>query len=137
MILFTSLHDSAWGPVERGTKILGERVSSRSGASSGRDERIGRGSATTPLVPLYKRLPHGPHRLGRTQVIRHQRARIYGAMVEAVASSGYQETSGKQVVALAGVSRRSFYEQFANKEECFLATFDLLAGRGVEQLSRT
>jgi len=105
-------------------------MSSSSRASSGRDERIGRGSATTPLVPLYKRLPHGPHRLDRTQVIRHQRARIYGAMVEAVASSGYQETSVKQVVALAGVSRRSFYEQFANKQECFLATFDLIAQRG-------
>jgi AcrR family transcriptional regulator len=111
-------------------------MSSSSRASSGRDERIGRGSATTPLVPLYKRLPHGPHRLDRTQVVRHQRARIYGAMVEAVASSGYQETSVKQVVALAGVSRRSFYEQFANKEECFLATFDLLAGRGLKQLSK-
>jgi AcrR family transcriptional regulator len=49
-------------------------------------------------------------------------------MVEAVAASGYEGTSVKQVIALAGVSRRSFYEQFANKQECLLATFDLLAG---------
>lgn len=111
-------------------------MSSRSRASLGRDERIGRGNGVGQLSPLYKRLPHGPHRLDRSQVVRHQRARIYGAMVEAVASSGYQETSVKQVVALAGVSRRSFYEQFANKEECFLATFDLLAGRGLEQLNK-
>jgi TetR/AcrR family transcriptional regulator len=111
-------------------------MSSSSRTSSGRDERIGRAKSTAPLAPLYKRLPHGPHRLDRSQVVRHQRARIYGAMVEAVASNGYQETSVKQVVALAGVSRRSFYEQFANKEECFLATFDLLAGRGVKQLSK-
>jgi AcrR family transcriptional regulator len=111
-------------------------MSSSSRTSSGRDERLGRANSSAPLVPLYKRLPHGPHRLDRSQVVRHQRARIYGAMVEAVASSGYQETSVKQVVALAGVSRRSFYEQFANKEECFLATFDLLAGRGVKQLSK-
>jgi TetR/AcrR family transcriptional regulator len=137
MILFTRLHDSVWGSAQRGTKKLGESMSSSSRASSGRDERIGRSSsAPPPLAPLYKRLPHGPHRLDRRQVVRHQRARIYGAMVEAVASSGYQETSVKQVVALAGVSRRSFYEQFANKEECFLATFDLLAGRGVKQLSK-
>jgi TetR/AcrR family transcriptional regulator len=111
-------------------------MSSSSRTSSGRDERIGIANSAAPLAPLYKRLPHGPHRLDRSQVVRHQRARIYGAMVEAVASSGYQETSVKQVVALAGVSRRSFYEQFANKEECFLATFDLLAGRGVKQLSK-
>jgi len=110
-------------------------MSTRGRTSSGRDERIGRGSSTAP-APLYKRLPHGPHRLDRKQVVRHQRARIYGAMVEAVGSNGYLETSVKQVVALAGVSRRSFYEQFANKEECFLATFDLLAGRGVKQISK-
>jgi AcrR family transcriptional regulator len=33
------------------------------------------------------------------------------------------------VIALAGVSRRSFYEQFTSKQECFLATYDLLARR--------
>jgi AcrR family transcriptional regulator len=49
-------------------------------------------------------------------------------MVEAVATNGYEGTSVKQVIALAGVSRRSFYEQFANKQDCLLATFDLLAG---------
>jgi AcrR family transcriptional regulator len=49
-------------------------------------------------------------------------------MVEAVATNGYEGTSVKQVVALAGVSRRSFYEQFVNKQDCLLATFDLLAG---------
>jgi AcrR family transcriptional regulator len=88
------------------------------------------------IGPLYKRLPHGPHRLARNEVIRHQRTRIHGAMIEAVAENGYEGTSIKQVIALAGVSRRSFYEQFANKEECFLATFDMLAGRSVLRLSK-
>ncbi|HEX5853786.1 MAG TPA: TetR/AcrR family transcriptional regulator [Solirubrobacteraceae bacterium] len=72
-------------------------------------------------------MPHGPHRLARDEVILHQRARIHGAMIEAVAECGYEDTSVKQVISLAGVSRRSFYEQFANKQESFLATFDLLA----------
>jgi AcrR family transcriptional regulator len=49
-------------------------------------------------------------------------------MVEAVAANGYEGTTVKHVIALAGVSRRSFYEQFANKQHCLLATFDLLAG---------
>jgi AcrR family transcriptional regulator len=53
---------------------------------------------------------------------------MHGAMVEAVAANGYEGTSVKQVIALAGVSRRSFYEQFANKQDCLLATFDVLAG---------
>jgi AcrR family transcriptional regulator len=55
---------------------------------------------------------------------------MHGAMVEAVATHGYERTSVKQVVCLAGVSRRSFYEQFANKQDCFLATFDVIASRG-------
>jgi TetR/AcrR family transcriptional regulator len=111
-------------------------MSSRGPASLlGRDERLGRGLEAPRIAPLYKRLPHGPHRLARNEVIRHQRTRIHGAMVEAVAANGYERTSIKQLIGLAGVSRRSFYEQFANKEECFLATFDLLAGRSVLRMS--
>ncbi len=93
-------------------------------------------TATSRIAPMYKRLPHGPHRLERKEVVRHQRARIHGAMVEAVAHHGYEATSVKQVIGLAGVSRRSFYEQFANKEECFLATFDLLVRRELKQLRK-
>jgi AcrR family transcriptional regulator len=86
------------------------------------------------VAPLYKRLPHGPHRLERGEVIHNQRARIHGAMVEAVAHGGYEGTSVKQVIGLAGVSRRSFYEQFANKQECFLVTFELIARRELKHV---
>jgi AcrR family transcriptional regulator len=78
------------------------------------------------LTPLYKRLPHGPHGLGREEVARHQRARLYGGMVESVYQRGYAGTSVAHVIALAGVSRRAFYEQFSNKEDCFLSTYDAL-----------
>jgi AcrR family transcriptional regulator len=90
---------------------------------------------TAPIPPIYRRLPHGPHRLSRSEVIHNQRIRMHGAMIEAVAENGFQETSVRQIVSLAGVSRRSFYEQFASKEACFLATFDLLAGLGVQRMS--
>ncbi len=80
------------------------------------------------LTPLYKRLPHGPHGLGREAVARHQRARLYGGMAESVYQRGYAGTSVAHVIALAGVSRRAFYEQFSNKEDCFLATYDALVG---------
>jgi AcrR family transcriptional regulator len=92
--------------------------------------------AAPQVGPMYKRLPHGPHRLARKEVVLNQRARIHGAMIEAIARSGYEETSVKQVIALAGVSRRSFYEQFANKQACFLATFDLIVRRDVQQIRR-
>jgi AcrR family transcriptional regulator len=93
------------------------------------------GSYRGSVDPLYERLPHGPHRLDHNQVIRNQRARVQGAMVEAVAASGgYEAVSVRQVVALAGVSRRSFYELYSNKLECFLSTFDVIAARGVKNI---
>ncbi len=66
--------------------------------------------------------------MGREEVARHQRARLYGAMIEAIDRQGYAATTVAQVIALAGVSRRAFYEQFANKEDCFLATYDITVG---------
>jgi TetR/AcrR family transcriptional regulator len=71
----------------------------------------------------------------RDEVVENQRQRMHGAMVEAVAAHGYGGTSVKQVISLAGVSRRAFYEQFANKQECFLSTLDLLAARAQELIS--
>lgn len=87
------------------------------------------------MAPMYERLPRGPHRMGRGEVAENQRQRMHGAMVEAVAAHGYGGTSVKQVITLAGVSRRAFYEQFANKQECFLATLELLARRAGEHVA--
>src|ERR1700722_3283394 len=86
------------------------------------------------LTPLYKRLPHGPHGLGREAVARHQRARLYGGMAESVYQRGYAATSVAHVIALAGVSRRAFYEQFSNKEDCFLATYDAFVAASRKRL---
>jgi len=49
------------------------------------------------------------------------------AMLESVASRGYEGTTVPQVVADAKVSRNAFYELFADKTECFLAVCDQLA----------
>jgi AcrR family transcriptional regulator len=51
---------------------------------------------------------------------------MYGGMIEAVSVRGYPSTTVADVIAFAGVSRRAFYEQFANKEACFLATYDIV-----------
>ncbi|MGA7705288.1 MAG: TetR/AcrR family transcriptional regulator [Solirubrobacteraceae bacterium] len=87
------------------------------------------------MAPLYKRLPRGPHQMDPDEVAANQRLRMYGAMIEAVATNGYGRTSVKQIVGLAGVSRRAFYEQFANKQECFLATLDLIASRAMDRIA--
>jgi AcrR family transcriptional regulator len=91
--------------------------------------------AKPKIVPIYARLPRGPHPLGAPGVARNQRIRIHGGMIEAVTTRGYPQTSVKLVVGLAGVSRRSFYEQFSGKEDCFMSTFDLIANRAVKRLT--
>ena len=114
----------------------GRRPSLTAGQERATAEEGGAEKSTPRVAPLYKRLPHGPHRLQRDEVVLNQRARIHGALIEAVAHDGYEGTSVKQVIELAGVSRRSFYEQFANKQDCFLVTFDLIVNRDLQQIRR-
>jgi AcrR family transcriptional regulator len=77
-----------------------------------------------PELALAK-LPVGRHGLPRAFVARHQRLRIIGAMLRVLPRHGYPATTIGQVIEEAGVSRTAFYGQFASKEECFLATYDL------------
>jgi AcrR family transcriptional regulator len=92
-------------------------------------------AAANGIVPLYTRLPKGPHKIGATEVAHHQRIRMHGAMIEAIDSRGYEKTSVMLVIGLAGVSRRAFYEQFSGKEACFLETFDLIVKREIQRLT--
>ena len=57
-----------------------------------------------------------------------QRNRIHQAMVEVVSERGYPETRVVDVIGVAGVSRKTFYEIFDSKEDCFLAAYDVLLG---------
>ncbi len=50
-------------------------------------------------------------------------------MVEAAAREGYAAVTVAQVIALAGVSRPTFYEYFTDKNDCFVAALDLVQGR--------
>ena len=52
-----------------------------------------------------------------------QRARMLDAISRAVAEKGYSRVTVGDVVSMAGVSRRTFYEQFKDKEDCFLAAY--------------
>jgi AcrR family transcriptional regulator len=71
------------------------------------------------------RLPPGRHGLPRSFVVRNQRLRVIAAMLRALPLRGYSETTIGDLTREAGVSRSAFYTQFASKEECFLATYDL------------
>ena len=64
-------------------------------------------------------------RAARTAVFASQRERMLEAMVAAVAEKGYHATTVADVAERARVSRRTFYEQFEDKDACFLAAFDI------------
>src|SRR5450759_1117607 len=64
------------------------------------------------------------HPNGHRQVAEIQRARLLAAMVDVVAERGAANVTVARVVARSGVSRRTFYELFDDREDCFLAAFD-------------
>jgi AcrR family transcriptional regulator len=53
-----------------------------------------------------------------------QRARLSHGIVRAVAEKGYAKVTVADVVAIAGVSRRTFYEHFKDVEDCFVEAYD-------------
>jgi AcrR family transcriptional regulator len=75
-------------------------------------------------TPALRVLPRGRHAAPREVVAESQRERMLVAMADATAGKGYANVAVADVIERAGVSRRSFYEHFANKEECFLAAYD-------------
>ena len=78
--------------------------------------------------PSLGALPRGPHNIPREDVVRSQRGRLMRAMAEATAENGYAQTSVADVLARARVSRETFYQQFASKQECFIAAYEQAAG---------
>lgn len=78
-------------------------------------------------------LAHNPHAgaggLGPEHVIEIQRARILAAMVEISAERGAANVTVAHIVERAGVSRRTFYELYSDREACFLGAFDAAIAR--------
>lgn len=77
------------------------------------------------------RLRSGSNGLPRGQVSEIQRSRMLTAAAEAVEEVGYARLTVAQVIARARVSRKTFYDLFEDREDCFLAVFD----QTVEQIS--
>jgi AcrR family transcriptional regulator len=65
--------------------------------------------------------------LTREQVAASQRERLLRATAEASAELGYVQTSVAEILRRAGVSRETFYQQFASKQECFIAAYERAA----------
>jgi AcrR family transcriptional regulator len=81
-------------------------------------------------------LPSGRHGLQPSVVAANQRERILEAVAGAAAELGYAEMSVEAVIARAGVSRRTFYEHFKNKEDAFLAAYDAAVRQQARHITR-
>jgi AcrR family transcriptional regulator len=69
-------------------------------------------------------LPRGRHQLSRKEVREAQRERLMIAFTELLADHGYARVRIGDIASRAGVSSQSFYEVFATKEDCALASYD-------------
>jgi AcrR family transcriptional regulator len=74
------------------------------------------------LRPLHG----GRHSIPADVLAHNQRERLLAALASCVAEHGYNATTISQITSAASVSRRTFYEHFAGKEECFLASYEAL-----------
>ena len=107
-------------------------VSSPCGCGSRRNLR--RGGSDYP--PELSRLPPGRHGLPREFVVHNQRERLIAGLAEAVAENGYAGTTIGHITRHAAVSRRTFYEHFGSKDECFVAAYDTVMARARASGSR-
>jgi AcrR family transcriptional regulator len=92
----------------------------------GRPEHDPDAFAGLPAELAMARLPPGRHGLPRAFVARNQRLRLVAAMLRVLPRHGYPAITVNHLTREAGVSRAAFYQRFADKEECFLAAFDLI-----------
>ncbi len=81
--------------------------------------------ASTPEIP--RRLPRGTHGLDRRLVAASQSTRLLEAVGRAVADKGYAAATIDDIVRGAGVSKKTFYDHFRDKEDCFVAAYEAAA----------
>jgi AcrR family transcriptional regulator len=84
----------------------------------------------SPPASSPEKTQGGTQSLPRAYLVRSERERLLEAMLRVAAAKGYEATTVKDVIEVAGVSEQTFETMFADKEACFLeayeAVFDVL-----------
>lgn len=99
---------------------------------SGRGEPLDAWRAALPRAsgsgkaakPASGKLKPGPGRPAE-EVAGHQQGRIRDALLEIVAERGYSGVTMRELARRSGVSTRSVYQHYPNKEACFLGVHQL------------
>ncbi len=86
--------------------------------------------APRPPVPRGRHAPPLEVRVGV------QRDRLFTAAAAIFARVGYADASAEAISREAGMSKATFYEHFANKEECLLALFDQARAYMLDEMGR-
>ena len=92
------------------------------------------GGQAANTVARGDRLPPGRHGLPRVFVAENQRERLLNGVVDAVAEHGYNATTIAKITAAAKISRRTFYEYFEGKDDCFLAAYEMIEAHVLDSM---
>jgi AcrR family transcriptional regulator len=84
---------------------------------------------STCTRPAGARKRSGQEAVAPNRVAEIQRQRIIGAMAEVAAEKGAANVTVAHIVARAGISRRTFYEIFGDREACLLAALEEAIGQ--------
>lgn len=83
--------------------------------------KVQAGAEGTGSIREVEALPNAP----RLELVNSsKREKILDGMLEAVGSEGYDGTSVRTVLDRTGLYRQAFYDNFADKDSCYLAAFD-------------
>src|ERR1700742_4133829 len=86
--------------------------------------------ASVPTV-----VPRGPHAPPLEVRLTVQRRRLFEAAATVFAARGFADATAEAISREAGMSKATFYEHFANKEEAILALFDEAATEVMRQMA--
>jgi AcrR family transcriptional regulator len=70
----------------------------------------------------------------RLVTLTKRRQTILDGMLDAVGAEGYEQTSVRTVLDRTGVYRQAFYDNFVDKEDCYLQAYDAGVRRVGEQI---
>jgi AcrR family transcriptional regulator len=89
---------------------------------------------TPEITPTAQPIPRGRHAPPLEVRLEVQKHRLFDAAATVFSRVGYAEASAEAISRQAGMSKATFYEHFANKEECLVALFEYATASFLEEL---
>jgi AcrR family transcriptional regulator/DNA-binding MarR family transcriptional regulator len=104
------------------------RLASRSTQFAARHEQPTRSAARPEKLAARPRKLAARHNLHSAEVIEIQRTRLLAGALAAIEEHGWADTTVARITTRARVSRRTFYQLFADREACLAALAEYVVG---------